>query len=85
MDLSKIRERLIESLEDFLLNAESKDIVKSAYRIKNLLSAVKDIAEIEKLYAEQTYKTVKHLVIQELKVKYPIIAELLDNELSTIH
>lgn len=84
MELDKIRMRIIEGLEDFLMNAESKDIVKSAYRIKNLLSAIKDIAEIEKLYSEQTYETVRRLVIQELITKYPTIAALLQNELSTV-
>lgn len=84
MELNRIRERIIQGLEDFLLNAESKDIVKSAYRIKNLLSAIKDIAEIEKLYSEQTYETVRRLVIQELITKYPTIATLLQNELSTV-
>lgn len=84
MELNRIRERIIKGLEDFLMNAESKDIVKSAYRIKNLLSAIKDIAEIEKLYSEQTYETVRRLVIQELITKYPTIATLLQNELSTV-
>lgn len=84
MELSRIRERIIEGLEEFLINAESKDIVKSAYRIKNLLSAIKDIAEIEKIYSEQTYETVRRLVIQELITKYPTIATLLQNELSTV-
>lgn len=84
MELSKIRERIIKGLEDFLTNAESENIVKSAYRIKNLLSAIKDIAEIEKLYSEQTYETVRRLVIQELITKYPAIATLLQNELSTV-
>lgn len=81
MNLKIIRERIVEGLAEFLQNADYELIVKSAYRIKHLLSALKDIAEIEKIYSEQTYETFKKLTLQELAVKYPQIAELLKSEM----
>lgn len=81
MNLEIIRKRIIEGLAEFLQNADYEVVVKSAYRIKHLLSALKDIAEIEKIYSEQTYETFKKLTLQELMVKYPQIAELLKTEM----
>lgn len=81
MNLETIRTRIVEGLAEFLQNADYETIVRSAYRIKHLLSALKDIAEIEKIYSEQTYETFKKLTLQELIVKYPQIAELLKTEM----
>lgn len=81
MDFTTIKQRIQEAMQEFLITNDAEKIIKNAYRIKNLLSSLKDIAEIEKIYGEQTYEGVKKLVITELIAKYPHLRGILEAEL----
>lgn len=81
MDFTTIKQRIQEAIQEFLITNDAEKIIKNAYRIKNLLSSLKDIAEIEKMYSEQTYEGVKKLVITELITKYPHLRGILEAEL----
>lgn len=80
--MRELKELLINHLSEFIKTAESKDIIKNAYRIYNLINSIKAISELEKLELEKGYDTLKNLVIMELIEKYPELADTLKLELN---
>lgn len=80
--MKEIRDAIINHLVEFIRSAESKDVIKNAYRIYNLLNAVKTLKELERIEIEQDYEKIKNLVIIELINKYPSIGEILKLEIS---
>lgn len=80
--MREIRDAIINHLVEFIKSAESKDVIKNAYRIYNLLNAVKTLKELERIEIEQDYEKIKNLVIIELINKYPSISEILKLEIS---
>jgi len=83
MDIKGIQHKLMELVEDWIKEATPEDAIKNAYRIKHLISAIKDLQEMERL-TTQTYEQTKRLVVLELMNRYPELGKILERELGNV-